>query len=1048
MRPGLKDDLQAMDDARKTAVIDRELHRLNIDIAALQETRLPESGSLKEEHYTFFWQGKGAEEVREHGVGFAVRHALLRMIKPPTDGTERILMLRLSSMQGPVNLVCVYAPTQQASAEVKDQFYESLDTVVNKIPETEHIYLLGDFNARVGADRDSWPNVLGHHGIGKMNENGQRLLELCSYRKLCVTNTYFQNKACHKVSWRHPRSKHWHQLDMIITKRVSLSNVCNTRSYHSADCDTDHSLIVTKVKVIPKKFHHSKRTGQPRINISKTAYPEKNQEFNEQLEEILNTAHKHAKRNAEDSWNFLRNVIYSTAVLTYGKKERKNTDWFEASISEMEPVIDAKRSALISYKHDPSQWNLLALRAARSKAQQTARRCANDYWLQLSDNIQQASDSGNIRGMYEGIKQATGKPTKKTAPLKSKTGEVITDRDKQMGRWVEHYLELYARENSVTQDALDAIEELPILEELDSEPTMEELSKAIDALACGKAPGEDSIPPEIIKCGKPALLGPLHELLCLCWREGKVPQDMRDAKIITLYKNKGDRSDCNNYRGISLLNIVGKVFARVVLARLQVLAERIYPESQCGFRAERSTVDMIFSVRQLQEKCREQQMPLYIAFIDLTKAFDHVSRKGLFQLLKKIGCPPQLLNITASFHDGMKGTISYDGEATEPFPMHSGVKQGCVLAPTLFGIFFSLLLKFAFEQSTEGVHLHTRSDGKLFNLARLRAKTKVRTVLIREMLFADDAALSSHTEEDLQRLLDRFSYACTEFGLTISIEKSNVMGQDVPSPPAIRIDNAELDVIDHFTYLGSTITRNLSLDAELDKRIAKAAAVMAQLSKRVWTNKQLTLNTKLKVYQACVLSSLLYGSESWTTYARQENRLESFHIRCLRRILDIKWQDRVTNTAVLEKTNSLSAHLMLCQRRLRWLGHVRRMDDGRIPKDIMYGELASGRRPISRPALRFKDACKRDMKLIDINSNTWESLADDRSGWRYAVREGVKRGEERRRKQLGERRARRKERQQHQALNPQSNYVCGNCGRDCHARIGLLSHTRRCSQQD
>ena len=413
MRPGLTDDLQVIYDARKTAVIDRELRRLNIDIAALQETRLPETGSLKEEHYTFFWQEKGTEEMREHGVGFAVRHTLLRMIEPPTDGTERIFTLHLSSMQGPVNLVCVYAPTLQASAEVKDQFYESLDTVVSKIPEAEHIYLLGDFNARVGADRESWPNVLGHHGIGKMNENGQRLLELCCYRKLCVTNTYFQNKACHRVSWRHPRSKHWHQLDMIITKRDSLNNVCNTRSYQSADCDTDHSLIATKVKLKPKKFHHSKRKGQPRINISKTAYPEKNQEFNEQLEETLNTAHRNAERNAEDSWNSLRNAIYSTAVLTYGKKERKNTDWFEASITEMEPVIDAKRSALISYKRDPSQRNLQALRAARSKAQQTARRCANDYWLQLSDNIQLASDSGNIRGMYEGIKQATGKPTKK-----------------------------------------------------------------------------------------------------------------------------------------------------------------------------------------------------------------------------------------------------------------------------------------------------------------------------------------------------------------------------------------------------------------------------------------------------------------------------------------------------------------------------------------------------------------------------------------------------------------------------------------------------------
>ena len=117
MRPGLTEDLQTVDDARKTAVIDCELHRLNIDIAALQETRLPDSGSLKEERYTFFWQGKSAEEIREHGVGFAVRNTLLCTINPPTDGTERILSLQLSTAQGPVNLVCTYAPTLHSSPE-------------------------------------------------------------------------------------------------------------------------------------------------------------------------------------------------------------------------------------------------------------------------------------------------------------------------------------------------------------------------------------------------------------------------------------------------------------------------------------------------------------------------------------------------------------------------------------------------------------------------------------------------------------------------------------------------------------------------------------------------------------------------------------------------------------------------------------------------------------------------------------------------------------------------------------------------------------------
>ena len=160
----------------------------------------------------------------------------------------------------------------------------------------------------------------------------------------------------------------------------------------------------------------------------------------------------------------------------------------------------------------------------------------------------------------------------------------------------------------------------------------------------------------MIKQEIPVLLSYLHELLSLCWREGEIPQDMHDAKIVTLFKNKGDHSDCNIYHGIFLLSVVGKVFARVFLARLQILADRIYPESQCGFRSGRSTVDMI-STKQLQEKCREQQKPLYLAFIDLTKAFDLVSRTGLFKLFEKVGCPPKLLSIIASFHVNMHGTV-------------------------------------------------------------------------------------------------------------------------------------------------------------------------------------------------------------------------------------------------------------------------------------------------------------------------------------------------------------------------------------------------------
>ena len=145
-------------------------------------------------------------------------------------------------------------------------------------------------------------------------------------------------------------------------------------------------------------------------------------------------------------------------------------------------------------------------------------------------------------------------------------------------------------------------------------------------------------------------------------------------------------------------------------ARLQSLADTVYPETQCGFRSGRSTVDMIFCLRQLQEKCREQQRPLHIAFVDLTKAFDTVSRHGLYRLLQHIGCPPKLLAMVMSFHEDMYGQLLFDGNLSDRFQIRRGVKQGCTLAPTLFGFYFSLLLEYAFNGDAEGIFLYSRAD--------------------------------------------------------------------------------------------------------------------------------------------------------------------------------------------------------------------------------------------------------------------------------------------------------------------------------------------------
>ena len=182
--------------------------------------------------------------------------------------------------------------------------------------------------------------------------------------------------------------------------------------------------------------------------------------------------------------------------------------------------------------------------------------------------------------------------------------------------------------------------------------------------------------------------------------------------------------------------------------------------------------------------------------------------------------------------------------------------------------------------------------------------------------------------------MTRFSNACQDFGLTISLKKTQVMGQDTDSAPAISINDHALDVIHDFVYLGSAISDTLSLDAELNRRIGKAATTMTRLANKAWNNSKLTMHTKIQIYRACVVSTLLYGSESWTLRARQVRKLNAFHMRSLRRILNITWQDKVPNNCpgknwMHQHVHAAETETYALARPLR--AHGRRTDPQRPP---------------------------------------------------------------------------------------------------------------------
>ena len=219
-----------------------------------------------------------------------------------------------------------------------------------------------------------------------------------------------------------------------------------------------------------------------------------------------------------------------------------------------------------------------------------------------------------------------------------------------------------------------------------------------------------------------------------------------------------------------------------------------------------------------------------------------------------------------ALHYGMMANVSIGGEVSESFSVIYGVKQGCVLAPTLFSIFLSAMLDEAFRD------IQLRPSADLFNVAHFRAKTKTTRILIRELLFADDSALVAHSGEEMQNIVDAFSDASKKFGLKINIKKTEVLYQPNSTRTRqedIMVDGNKLNSVLEFTYPGSTISSNGYIDDEIQRRVAMVSASFGRLRQRLWNNHHVSTRIKGTIYRAIVLSTLLYGAKAWTMYRRQ-----------------------------------------------------------------------------------------------------------------------------------------------------------------------------------
>lgn len=1015
---------------RRTATISHELKRLNIDIAALSETRLLEEGSLTDGSYTFFWKGLPVGSRKIHGVGFAIKNELVsRLHGLPLGTSERLMSLEYQLPDK--TFVCVisaYAPTLDSDEHSKDVFYEQLENTIRQVPKHHRLIILGDFNARVGKQDELWPGTIGRNGMGNANSNGELLLTKCTEHGLVITNTVFRQKNKYKGTWQHPRSRHWHLIDYAIVRKKQLKEVKITKAVTHVENWTDHRLVLSRMsmQLQPRFIGTSKKAHRLRLNLERISTPNITEDLQKTTLERIASVETANENEPETLWTTLRDVFYESSEAVLGTtRTRKQPDWYHENSELIKDILDSKHNAFQSLQNSPNDTMAQArYREIKKRAQKEIRTIKNAWWCTKAEEIQAYADQHDQHNFFNAIKEIYGVTKKKVCPIKDASGNLLSKEDEIRARWKEHYSTILNMESNVDPSVLNRIPQYEPNQSLDREISAEEIKLAINSLKNNKAPGSDNIPAEVYKALGDVAIEPLKLAFNLIWATGKVPQDFRDAKIVNLFKNKGSASDCGNYRGISLLSTGGKILARIMASRLIKHVDRITPESQSGFRPGRGTIDLIFTLRQLQEKVKEQQCQMYVAFVDLTKAFDSVNRDTLWLVMERFGVPGRFLNVCKSLHQNNWSSVLYNGESTEAFQTNTGVRQGCVLAPILFNIFVTALSMIVDSKLlARGMEVRYRFDGGLFNIRRLKAKT--RTKFLTDLQYADDCGLTSDSVENLQATLVTFDWAYKALGLKINVGKTKIMSTPQNAPRAdVSIGDERLDYVEHFNYLGSIMNTKANIDDEIQNRVGAASRAFWSLRERVFDNHNLSIKTKAAVYRAVIIPTMTYACETWTTYKRHLKTLNKLQQRQLRQITRTKWFHKVSNRAVLERTNCESIDVLVGRAQLRWVGHVQRMPENRLPKCVLYGELAHGPRRQGGQLKRYKDVLHVTLKELGVQ-NRWEELAADRSEWRRVV--NSYNIEPNRRRQ-----------------NPpvQGNFECPDCGRVISSRIGLFSHRK------
>lgn len=915
---------RTLSDEAYLAEFELALKKIKYDVVGLCEVKRQGENTVGRNGFTFYHFGTSKKLA---GVGFAINKRWQGNKKVIKSFSSRVaaLILYVNEKES-IGIVQVYAPTSTAKDSDMNIFYRDVEKAEEFIKKSTWKIVMGDFNAKIGHRSPHESDVMGPFGFGTRNQRGERLIRHCRENEMFIANSIFKRKPQQKWTWLSADQVTKNEIDFILTPNKDC--VLNVQVLNRFDFATDHRMVrmIFKLKTNVKRFHQNyKKKIVVNPHDAKTIM-----EFNQTLKTSLKNA------SDENSFNYLN---FQESILKAGNVFRTGENRHPVLTAVSKEMISKREKLRSLAQSDPAMKNEYI--KVRRETKKCIRSDERNYNLLIIDEA--IRNNRGLKVAREGIV----KNRNYIQSLKDENNVEQNDRDEVMKIATKFYQNLYKSELN-EQEQKEVEPNLGKFEEI-SDISLEEVKSAMSMMKNRKACGDDEIPVDLLKVCDESVLKKLTQVFNELLGNEELPNSWHESRIILLFK-KGKKNEIENYRPISLISHVYKIFCKIILNRVDEVLDQNQPPDQAGFRKSYSTADHLLVINQLIEKYQEFNKELHIAFIDYTKAFDTVEICYLLKALQDQEIPDKYIRLMKHIYEKSQASI-YLEKPGEKFKLQRGVKQGDPMSPKLFNVVLESIFR-TLKWNNHGLNI----DGKM--LSNLR--------------YADDIALFSESKEELLTMIKELKDASKPMGLIINETKTKIIRNT--GDTQYIVDGEEIEVVEDFKYLGQIMSFNNRQSKNIDARVS--AAWRSFWAMKSFLLSDLPIFHKKRLMDGVILPILTYGAQSWSLSSENERKIQVEQRGMERRILKVSRIQHITNEEIRRKTKIKDALVHAKELKWNYAGHVQRLTDDRWTNKIENWIPRDGRRNRGHQLKRWRD------EIEEIGMGRWREKANDRMQWK------------------------------------------------------------------